>query len=55
MPGAALGGLLLGLLEALFGGYVSGQFKTTLAFAIILAVLIVRPEGLLGREFRRRV
>jgi branched-chain amino acid transport system permease protein len=55
MPGAVLGGLLLGLLEALFGGYVSGQFKTTFAFAIILTVLIVRPEGLLGREFRRRV
>lgn len=55
MPGAAVGGLVLGLLEALFGGYVSVQFKTTLAFAIIVAVLIVRPEGLLGREYRRRV
>ncbi|HVH32443.1 MAG TPA: branched-chain amino acid ABC transporter permease, partial [bacterium] len=55
MPGAAIGGLLLGLLEALFGGYVSVRFKTTLAFGIIIAVLIIRPEGLLGREFRRRV
>ncbi len=55
MPGAVIGGLLLGLLEALFGGYVSVQFKSTLAFAIIIAVLIVRPEGLLGREFQRRV
>ncbi len=55
MPGAVIGGLLLGLLEALFGGYVSVQFKTTLAFGIIIAVLIVRPEGLLGREFKRRV
>ena len=55
MPGAVIGGLLLGLLEAVFGGYVSVQFKTTLAFGIIIAVLIVRPEGLLGREFHRRV
>jgi len=55
MPGAAVGGLLLGVLEALFGGYVSVKFKTTLAFLIIIAVLVVRPEGLLGREYKRRV
>lgn len=54
-PGAVLGGLLLGVIEALFAGYVSVRFKTTLAFAIIIAVLIVRPEGMLGREFKRRV
>jgi branched-chain amino acid transport system permease protein len=55
MPGAALGGLLLGVLEALFGAYVSVKFKTTMAFLIIIAALAVRPEGLLGREYRRRV
>ncbi len=55
MPGAAAGGLLLGVIEAVFGGYVSVRFKTTLAFVIIIAVLIIRPEGLFGREFKRRV
>lgn len=55
MPGAALGGLLLGIVEALFAGYVSVKFKTTLAFGIIIAVLVVRPEGLFGREYKRRV
>lgn len=55
MPGAVAGGLALGVLEALFGGYVSVRFKTTLAFLVIIAVLTVRPEGMLGREFRRRV
>lgn len=55
MPGAALGGLLLGVVESLFGAYVSLKFKTTLAFGIIVAVLVVRPEGLLGREYKRRV
>lgn len=55
MPGAALGGLLLGVVESLFGAYVSVKFKSTLAFLIIIAVLVVRPEGLLGREFKRRV
>lgn len=55
MPGAAAGGLLLGVVESLFGGYVSVRFKTTLAFAIIIGVLIIRPEGLLGQEYKRRV
>lgn len=54
-PGAVVGGLLLGVIEAVFAGYVSVRFKTTLAFLIIIAVLIVRPEGMLGREYKRRV
>ncbi len=55
LPGAVLGGFLLGVAEAVFAGYVSFKFKTTLAFAIIILVLLVRPEGLLGREYHRRV
>ncbi len=55
LPGAMVGGLLLGVAEALFGGYLSLRFKTTLAFLIIIGVLILRPEGILGREYRRRV
>ena len=55
MPGAVVGGFLLGIAESLFAGYVSFKFKTTLAFAIIILVLMIRPEGLLGREYRRRV
>lgn len=54
-PGAVLGGFFLGIAESLFAGYVSFQFKTTMAFAIILLVLLIRPEGLLGREYHRRV
>lgn len=55
LPGAMIGGLLLGIAEALFGAYGSIKFKTTLAFLIIIGVLIIRPQGLLGREYRRRV
>ncbi|MDR7481953.1 MAG: branched-chain amino acid ABC transporter permease [Armatimonadota bacterium] len=55
LPGAVLGGFLLGVAEALFAGFVSLQFKTTLAFVIIILVLLVRPEGILGREYHRRV
>lgn len=55
LPGAVLGGFLLGITESVFAGYVSFKFKTTLAFVIIIVVLLVRPEGLLGREYHRRV
>jgi branched-chain amino acid transport system permease protein len=55
LPGAVVGGFILGIAESVFAGYVSFKFKTTLAFAIIILVLMVRPEGLLGREYHRRV
>lgn len=46
--GAMLGGLLLGILEALATGYVSSGFKNAIAFVLLLAVLLLRPTGLLG-------
>lgn len=49
LPGATLGGLLLGLLEALVSGYVTSQFKDAAAFLILLLVLLLRPQGLLGK------
>lgn len=47
--GATLGGLVLGLIEALFGGYLSSQFKDAAAFVVLLLVLVLRPHGLLGK------
>jgi branched-chain amino acid transport system permease protein len=55
LPGAVIGGFILGVAESVFAGYVSFKFKTTLAFAIIILILMIRPEGLLGHEYRRRV
>jgi branched-chain amino acid transport system permease protein len=55
MPGAVVGGYLLGVAESVFAGYISFKFKTTFAFGVIILVLMLRPEGLLGREYRRRV
>lgn len=55
LPGAIVGGLVLGIAESLSGAYIAIQFKNTLAFVVILAVLLIRPEGLLGREFKERV
>ena len=53
LPGAVLGGYILGIAEAIVG-YVSPTFKLTLAFVIIIAVLVVRPEGLLGEKESKR-
>ena len=53
--GALGGGLLLGLAEALAGGYVSSGYQDAVAFVIILAVLCTRPDGLFGRRVVERV
>ncbi len=55
LPGAIVGGLILGVAESLAGGYVSVAFKNTLAFLVIILVLIFREEGLLGTKFVERV
>jgi branched-chain amino acid transport system permease protein len=55
LPGAVLGGLLLGVIENLFGGYVSLEFKSVVAFVIIVLILCVRPSGLLARHFVKKV
>lgn len=55
LPGAALGGAILGVVENLFGGYVSLPFKSVVAFAIIVLMLCIRPSGLLGKHFVKKV
>ena len=49
LPGAVVGGLALGLLEAFGSFYISSDFKDAIAFAVLLAILFARPSGLLGR------
>jgi branched-chain amino acid transport system permease protein len=51
MWGALAGGLLLGLAEAWGGQYVSGTLVNAIAFGVLVAVLIVRPTGLLGKPY----
>lgn len=55
MPGAVLGGLLLGVLESLGAGLISSEYKDALAFLILLGVLFFKPAGILGRGRLRRV
>ena len=49
LPGAMLGGLLIGLIEALWSGYGSIEYKDVAVFAVLILVLMVRPSGLLGK------
>lgn len=55
LHGALAGGLLLGLLEALSGGYLSSHFKDAVAFVALLATLFFRPSGLFGHHAVERV
>lgn len=50
LPGAMLGGLVLGLSESLFSGFASAEYKDVFAFSVLIVVLVLRPSGLLGRQ-----
>ena len=55
LPGAVLGGLLIGLAEAFATGYVSSVFQQAIVFAILITVMLIRPSGLLGRAAVQKV
>ena len=55
LPGAVLGAYIVGIVENLFGGYVSIEFKSVVAFAIIVLVLCVKPSGLFARHYVKKV
>jgi branched-chain amino acid transport system permease protein len=55
IPGAVLGGLVLGLSEALAAGYISSAYEDVFAFGVLVIILILRPSGLLGRAVRQKV
>ena len=55
IPGALLGGLLLGIIEILAGGYISTQLQNAIVFAVLIVVLLVKPAGLLGKAVREKV
>jgi len=55
LPGAIVGGLLLGIIQNMAGTYIGSEIDITSAFFVIVLVLLVRPTGLLGRRVVRRV
>lgn len=55
LGGAVLGSFLLGIIDSLLAGYISGAFQTTGAFIILLVVLLLRPEGLFTRRGAKKV
>ena len=55
LPGAVFGAYLLGVVEHLFGGYVSIEFKSVVAFAVIVLVLCFKPSGLFARHYVKKV
>ena len=55
IPGALLGGVLLGLIEIFASAYISTQLSNAIVFAVLIVVLLVRPTGLLGKQVREKV
>jgi branched-chain amino acid transport system permease protein len=55
IPGAVLGGLLIGISEVMTVGYLSSTYRDAIAFGIQILVLILRPQGLLGRVHKEKV
>lgn len=55
IPGAMLGGMLLGTIETLGAGYLSPQWKDVIAYAILILILVFRPTGLLGERVAEKL
>ncbi len=55
IPGAMIGGLLMGISEYMVVGYISSTYRDAIAFVILIVVLLIRPAGLLGRNVTEKV
>jgi branched-chain amino acid transport system permease protein len=55
LPGAVIAAYLLGIIENLFGGYISIEFKSVVAFVIIVMILCFKPSGLFSRHYIKKV
>lgn len=50
LPGAALGGIIIGTVETFVSGYISSTYRDAIAFAILILILLIKPSGLLGKK-----
>jgi len=55
IPGAVIGGLLLGLTESFAAGYISSDYEDVFAFGLLVLILILRPAGIMGRATKQKV
>jgi len=55
IPGAMIGGILLGIIEILGKAYISSQLADAIVFAVLIVVLLVKPTGLLGKQVQEKV
>ena len=55
IPGAFIGGILLGVIEIFAGAYISTQLSNAIVFAVLIIVLLVKPDGLLGKHISEKV
>ena len=55
IPGALIGGVLLGVIENLSKAYISSQLSDTIVFSVLILVLLIRPTGILGRKINEKV
>lgn len=55
VPGAMLGGYILGIAETLARGFVSSRFADAISFVILIVILLVKPSGIIGEKAREKV
>ena len=55
IPGAMLGGILLGIIETFSKAYISTQFSDAIVFSVLIIILLVKPAGLLGKQIQEKV
>ena len=55
IPGAMLGGVLLGVIEIFGKAYISTQLSDAIVFAVLIIVLLIKPTGLLGKKISEKV
>ena len=55
IPGAMLGGILLGIIETFSKKYISTEFSDAIVFAVLILILLVKPAGLLGKQVQEKV
>jgi len=55
IPGAMVGGVILGVIEALVSGFISSTFRDAAAFAILIIILLFKPSGIFGKNVREKV